>query len=81
MRPASSSNKYEVKVQTLGGGPNDSREIKLLNRTLRWEEQGISWEADKRHAQIVIEKLSLGNARGVSTPGTGDVDISEAEKG
>ena len=38
--------KYNVKTQTLGPGPNDQRQIKILNRIVTWHDtKGISYEA------------------------------------
>ena len=34
--------------------------------------QGIQYEADRRHADIVVEQLGLSTAKGVSTPGSKD---------
>jgi hypothetical protein len=45
------------KVGVLGGGPNDVREMRVLNRVLRWESWGIAYEADPRHAELLIQAL------------------------
>ena len=37
---------------------------------LTWTKDGISYEADPRHAEIVIDELGLKDAKGVVTPGT-----------
>ena len=37
---------------------------------LRWTEQGIKYEADPRHAEIIIKDLNLDKAKSVTTPGT-----------
>ncbi len=67
-----------VKVRgVLGGGDNDLKEITLLNRIVRWgaTQNGTSfleWEADPRHAEIIIKQLGLNGAmkaKAVSTPG------------
>ena len=52
----------------LGGGRDEVREIKCLNRVLRWTPTGYEIEADPRHAEILI--ASLGDkVRTVVTPG------------
>ena len=40
----------------------------MLNRTITWERNGISWRADKRHAESIIEQLGLQGAHGVAAP-------------
>ena len=43
-------------------------EIQILNRTLRWTKEGITYEADQRHAEIVIKEMNMKQANAVSTP-------------
>ena len=62
--------KYQIKTQWLGPGSEHQREVKILNRIIGWHDQkGISFEADPRHAEIIIEQLKLKEAKGVSSPG------------
>jgi hypothetical protein len=63
----------------LGPEPRDTKAIRLLSRIIAWEPTGIRYEADQRHAEIVIKSLNLDNAKGVSTPGTKDRDKSEED--
>ena len=37
----------------------ESRCTNMLNRELRWTKEGITWEADPRHAEIIVEQLGL----------------------
>ena len=71
------SAKYEIKHNFLGGNPQHEKSIRVLNRVLSWTPEGIQYEADQRHADIVVEQLGLGNAKGVSTPGSKD-DVGKA---
>ena len=41
----------------LGGGPTDVRELRLLNRVIRWTPQGLIYEADPRHVEQLIRDL------------------------
>ena len=51
---AAMKNKYELTVGgRLGPGPNDDKEISVLNRIIRWTPKGIQYEADPRQ----VEKL------------------------
>lgn len=59
-----------MKTQVLGPDKEDSQQVRVLNRMLTWNKDGASYEADPRHAGIVIEELGLKGAKGVVTPGT-----------
>ena len=39
---------------------------------LSWTQNGIEYEADQRHADLVVSELGLGDAKGVTTPGTNE---------
>ena len=60
--------RYDIKSQYLGPEPGMKREIQVLNRTLRWTPGGITYEADQRHAEIIVDELNMRNAKAVSTP-------------
>ena len=60
--------KYEIKSNILGPEPQHAQEMKILGRILRWIDQGIEFEADKRHVEAVLEDLDLNDCRPVSTP-------------
>ena len=51
----------EVKAKTMGPLKSQEKELVILNRTVRWSQAGIEWEADPRHAQVVINELWLEN--------------------
>ena len=44
-------------VGTIGGDNWDLKELRVLNRVLRWQEWGIAYEADHRHAELLIKAL------------------------
>ena len=65
--------KYKIKTQWLGPGEGHHQEIKILNGVVCWcSEKGITFEADPRHAEIIIEQLKLKDAKIVCTPGAKD---------
>ena len=45
---------YETKAEILGPEPETQKEAQRLNRTLRWKYDRIEYEADSRHAEIII---------------------------
>ena len=41
-----------------------------MNRVIEWNNRGIRYEADQRHAEIVVRDAGLGkDSKSVSTPG------------
>ena len=62
--------RFEVKVQILGPGPKQEREVRVLNRVIRWTDCGLEFEPDQRHAEMVVRDLGIENAKAVATPGT-----------
>ena len=61
--------KYEIACEVLGPEAGQQKEIRVLNRVIRWEDDGLAYEPDQRHAEIVIKDLGLEEAKPVSTPG------------
>ena len=52
--------KYELKVRgVLGGAWGDQREVTILNRRLRWEDDEITYEADPEHVRKLVEGIGL----------------------
>ena len=54
----------------LGPDKGDDKSVRILNRIIAWKcGFGINYEADQRHAEILVESLDLKDAKAVSTPG------------
>ena len=64
--------KFEVKFRgRIGPGKDDAKDIRILNRMVTWTSQGIEYEADQRHAELIIAGCGLvGNSKPIGTPGT-----------
>lgn len=62
--------KFEIKHRgRIGPDSRDLKEIRVLNRLISWTDGGIQYEADPRHAEIVIQALGLKEtSKSVSTP-------------
>ena len=74
--------KFEITAKVLGPEAGQEREIRVLNRVLRWEQNGIIYEPDQRHAEMVIKEFGLETAGGVRTPGTrAEHDVASAPDG
>ena len=55
MGASSHGGSFLVKViGQLGGDPDDLKELRVLNRVLRWTDNGILLEADPRHQEILV---------------------------
>ena len=63
--------RYEIKVRgRLGPEDKDDKSIRIINRIIEWRQEGIVYEADQRHAEIIIREMGLAEAGAtVGTPG------------
>ena len=64
------TNKCESKHDVLGPAAKHSRSTRVLNRVVEWTSDGVRYEADQRHADIVVDELGLNDSKPVSTPGS-----------
>ena len=46
-----------IKTEILVPDAGEAKELRVLNRMIKWESTGITWEADPRHAEMIVEKL------------------------
>ena len=54
----------------MGPGPKDDKSIRILNRIITWDEEGIKYEADQRHAEIIVRELEMKeDSKTAITPG------------
>ena len=61
---------YELTTQPrLGPGPDDAKEAIVLNRVVRWTDDGIEYEADPRQVEKLIIECGLQGTNSVATPG------------
>ncbi len=71
--------KYTIKLRGVLGPNTELNEITVLNRIIRWTRQGLEYEADPRHAEIIVNELGLGMSKGISTPGTRQGRVESGE--
>ena len=67
------SSHYTMKVRAIfGAGRDDAKEVRILNRYVRWNSDGergwIEYEPDPRHTELIVKSLNLESAKGVTTP-------------
>ena len=48
--------------------------MRILNRVITITKDGVQYEADPRHAELMIRNLSLGESTGVDAPGAKPTD-------
>ena len=50
------SHRFEVKFRGRSGpSPGNQGSIRIVNRVVQWTNDGISYEADQRHAEIIVQ--------------------------
>ena len=64
------SKKFKSKFRgMLGPDEKYAKSMTILNRTVRWTDSGIEWEADSRQVEIAIEHMGLdANSKSLSVP-------------
>ena len=62
---------YELtEAHRLGPGKQDDKEARVLNRLVRWTNQGLEYEADPRQAEKLLRDLRLDEGtKSLGTPG------------
>ena len=61
---------FECKLKgRLGTGDEDAKEMRVLNRIVRVTPDGLRYEADPRHAEMLIQAFKLEGSKSVVTPG------------
>ena len=60
---------FEIKTTIIGPEDGDQKQAKVLNRTVTYSKGGIDYEADPRHAELIVQELKLQESKEVVTPG------------
>ena len=69
-----------IKAGVLGPEPELSKEIKILNRLIRWCGDKLEYEADSRHAEVIIEECDVQSWRAAKTPGVQEAAVDGIEE-
>ena len=56
---ATRKKRWETRDQMIGPRPGDQKELRILNRTLRWCKDGVVFAANLRHGKEVVDELGL----------------------
>ena len=51
--------KYNIKTEVMGPGENEHKEVRILNRVIRYTPTGVCLEADPRHAERVVKEMKV----------------------
>ena len=57
------SKKLIAKNRGILGPDGDTRSVRILNRIVEWTGKGLKYEADQRHAEIIVRELGLSGSR------------------
>ena len=63
----------------MGPDPKDCKSIRILNRCLEWRPEPLCYEADPRHAEMLVKALGLEDCKGAATPGVKEEVNYDAE--
>ena len=65
------ANRFTVKDKVVGlrSDLGETRETRILNRIIRVTTEGWEYEADQRHADMIVQEMGLTKANSVKTPG------------
>ena len=64
---------YELKYTIVGPEAGPSKEVRILNKRVRWTQDGIQYECDRRHAEIVVGLLGMEGMKPLSSPGLTEI--------
>ena len=71
--------RFEIKTKIVGDARGEETEHRILGRILRVTDSGWEYEADPRHAELLIKTLRLEAANGVRSPGEDERTWEEEE--
>ena len=68
---------FELKIRRRIGENTELKTMRILRRIVTLTPEGLIYESDPRHAELMVRNLSLGKSKGVGTPGVKLPDISD----
>ncbi len=73
---------WDIKVRAvMGDEAGDDKEATILNRTVRWTNEGVEWEADPKHAKIIMEEMGIEEeSKGVRSPISREGKVEEGDE-
>jgi len=66
----------------LGPDNNDDKAVRILNRVIEWSSEGLRYEADQRHGELIVKDVGLKEgSKTVNTPGLKNAVDKDAVQG
>ena len=61
--------RFTVKDKVIGSRADlgELQETRVLNRIIRWTPRGWEYEADQRHAELIVRGMGMESAKPVNT--------------
>ena len=84
MRRSCSGLANELKIDVLGPDTHQEKEVRVLNRIIRWTRHGLECEPDQRHEEKIVCDLGMEKASEVLTPcvqGATNPNADDGQKG
>ena len=72
--------RFVVKSKVIGSADDEETECRVLNRIIRRCGDGWEYEADQRHAELIVKSLDMQEAKFVTTLGEGAKREKEEEE-
>ena len=63
------SKRFDIKTAVVGRQEGEDKEARILNRLIRVTDDGWEYEADQRHAELIIKTLGMEESKPVVSPG------------
>ena len=67
---------YECKVDCIGVGKKDPKQLRVLGRVITIGEMGVTYEPDQRHAEAVCRDLGIQGSNSCATPWEKEASVS-----
>ena len=58
--------KYKLKTETLSNETGDAKEVTILNKELKWDEDNLESKADRKHRELIMKDLTTVLSRRAS---------------
>ena len=71
---------FKIKTSKIGPDKSDEKELKILNRIIRYTNNGIELEADLRHAELIVSQLGLTESKELTCPATDEIKRDDDEE-
>ena len=55
-------------MDILGPEEGQEKEVNILSRVIRWTSTGLEYEADQRHADLLVKEMKVSEVRSARTP-------------